>query len=74
MCLGIPVEIIKIKKNNKAICFYLGVEREVDIRFTPGVREKEFVLLHAGFTIQVVDNQRVKETFDILREIDEEVN
>lgn len=66
MCLGIPVEIIKIKQNNKAICSYLGVEREIDIRFTPNIKKGDFVILHAGFSIQRVDRKSTKEIYDIL--------
>ena len=74
MCLGIPVKIIKVRKNNKALCGYSGVEKEIDIRFTPGVKEGEFVLLHAGFAIQVVAKQSAEEVYDILKEIDGKVN
>ena len=68
MCLGIPVEIIEIKENNKAICNYLGVEREIDIRFLPDLRLGDFVILHAGFAIQKVAQESVREVYDILRE------
>jgi len=70
MCLGIPVKVIKIGKDNKALCGYLGVEREIDIRFTPGVKEGEFVLLHAGFAIQVVNKENAQEVYDLLDETD----
>lgn len=70
MCLGIPVEIIKVKANNKAICNYMGVEREIDIRFTPDVKEGDYVILHAGFAIQKVDPKASREIYDLLRELD----
>ena len=70
MCLGIPVKIIEIRNNNKALCGYLGVEKEIDIRFTPRVKEGEFVLLHAGFAIQVVNKKNAQKVYDILDEID----
>ncbi len=70
MCLAIPVKIKEIKESNKALCDYFGVERGIDIRFTPLVKRGDYVLLHAGFSIQTISKKDALEVQGLLREID----
>ncbi|MBN2073125.1 MAG: HypC/HybG/HupF family hydrogenase formation chaperone [Actinobacteria bacterium] len=54
MCLAVPARIISINKN-LAIAESLGVSREVDISLVPEVKKDDYVIVHAGFAIQLVD-------------------
>ncbi|MBC8386908.1 MAG: HypC/HybG/HupF family hydrogenase formation chaperone [Actinobacteria bacterium] len=56
MCLAIPAKIIKINKNIAEV-ESLGVKKEIDISLTPGARVGNFVIVHAGFAIQVIDEE-----------------
>ncbi|RLC46769.1 MAG: HypC/HybG/HupF family hydrogenase formation chaperone [Candidatus Cloacimonadota bacterium] len=67
MCLGIPFKIEKIE-GNSAIGSVSGIKREIDIRILDDVNINDYVLVHAGFAIQKVDEFEAKETLDILRE------
>lgn len=54
MCLAIPAKIIKINKNIAEV-ESLGVKKEIDISLTPGASLGNFVIVHAGFAIQIID-------------------
>ena len=67
MCLGIPFKIEKIE-GSEAIGSVSGIKRKIDIRVLDDVNINDYVLVHAGFAIQKVDEFEAKETLDILRE------
>lgn len=46
----------------------LGVTREISVDLTPSVQVGDYVLVHAGFAIEVVDEQFAQETLDLIRE------
>lgn len=70
MCLGIPVKITKID-GTKAEAEIGGVKREVDLSIIGGVKTGDYVILHAGFAIEKLDEEEAKETLQLLREISE---
>jgi len=56
MCLAIPAKIIKINKNIAEVESF-GVKKEVDISLTPNAGVGNFVIVHAGFAIQIIDEE-----------------
>ena len=56
MCLAIPAKIININKNIAEV-ESLGVKKEIDISLTPDVKKGNFVIVHAGFAIQIIDKE-----------------
>ncbi len=58
MCLAIPAKIIRINKNIAEVKS-LGVRKEIDISLVPGVSKGDFVIVHAGFAIQIIDKKDV---------------
>ena len=56
MCLAIPAKIIKIN-GNIAEVESLGVRKEVDISLLPEIKINDFVIVHAGFAIQIIDSK-----------------
>jgi len=56
MCLAIPAKVIKIE-NNSAEVETLGVTKTVDITLIPEVKQDDYVLVHAGFAIQIVEKE-----------------
>ena len=55
MCLAIPAKVIKINKNIAEI-LSLGVSKKVDASLLPELKVGDFVIVHAGFAIQVIDS------------------
>ena len=56
MCLAIPAKVNKINKNIAEIESF-GVKKEVDITLIPDVEIDDYVIVHAGFAIQIVDKE-----------------
>ena len=69
MCLAIPARIVTIEDGRMASVDIMGVTRKVSLDLTPEAVEGDFVLVHAGFALQVVDEQYANETLEILRSI-----
>lgn len=57
MCLAIPAQVRTINENNLAVVDILGVTREVALDLTPSAQVGDFVLVHAGFAIEVVSEE-----------------
>lgn len=60
MCLAVPAKIIEIK-DALAIAEVRGVRRAVSLMLLPEARVGEYVLVHAGFAMQVVSAESVAE-------------
>ena len=68
MCLAIPVKIVSIN-GDQAEAEIGGVKRRVSIAFTPEAKIGDYVLLHTGYAIGVVDEAEAEETLKLLEEI-----
>jgi len=68
VCLAIPVKIVSIN-GDEAETEIGGVRRRVSIAFTPEARVGDYVLLHTGYAITVVDEAEAEETLKLLEEI-----
>ncbi|MBQ6452807.1 MAG: HypC/HybG/HupF family hydrogenase formation chaperone [Coriobacteriales bacterium] len=72
MCLAIPGKVIELDENSRlGTVSIMGITREASFDLTPQVKLGDYVLLHAGFAIEVVDEQQAQETLDLLREFPE---
>lgn len=71
MCLAIPAKITNIKEDRLADVDILGVKREISLDLTPQAREDDFVLVHAGFAIEVVSEEFAQETIDLINQFPE---
>lgn len=71
MCLAIPAKIASIDENNLATVDILGVTRQASIDLTPQAQVGDYVLVHAGFAIEVVSEEHAQETLDLIREFPE---
>lgn len=56
MCLAIPAKITKITKNIAEV-ETMGVKKEVDITLVPEVKTGDYVIVHAGFAIQAIEEK-----------------
>lgn len=73
MCLAIPVRILSVK-DDTAVGEVGGVEREVSVMMTPGVKTGDYVIVHAGFAIQVVDRREAEENLKVFAEMAQAVD
>ena len=71
MCLAMPAQIIEMKDDNMVEVNILGVTRDASIDLTPQAQVGDYVLIHAGFAIEVVDPQYAEETLELVRQFPE---
>ena len=69
MCLAIPARIVTIEEGHMASVDIMGVTRKVSLDLTPEAVEGDYVLVHAGFSLQVVDEAYANETLELLKSI-----
>jgi hydrogenase expression/formation protein HypC len=72
MCLAIPGRVLEINGNVAKVDFGSKATREVDITLVD-VEEGQYVLVHVGYAIQVLDEAAAEETLKLWREILESV-
>lgn len=68
MCLAIPAQITEMKEGSLATVNILGVTRDIALDLVPQASVGDFVLVHAGFAIEVVDAEYAQETLDLIRQ------
>ena len=71
MCLAIPAKVTVMKDNRLATVDILGVTRDISLDLTPQANVGDFVLVHAGFAIEVVDPDYAQETIDLIKQFPE---
>jgi hydrogenase expression/formation protein HypC len=71
MCLAIPATVSLIGEHRMAQVDMRGVTRTVSLDLVPEAEVGSWVLVHAGFAIQVVDEQFANETWELLLEMGE---
>jgi hydrogenase expression/formation protein HypC len=70
MCLAIPA-LIKSIKGQQAAVDIDGVRREVSIQLTPEAKVGDYILLHTGYAINLIDPAEAAETLKLLRQMAE---
>ena len=70
MCLAVPTRVLCVE-GQQAEVELSGVRRRVSVALTPEVRVGDYVLIHAGFAINVLDEQEAQETLALFEELDE---
>lgn len=68
MCLAIPAKVVDVKGDKAEVDFGEGVLREVNITLVQ-TRVNDYVLVHAGYAIQVLDEKEALETIRLWNEI-----
>ena len=68
MCLAVPA-LIKSIDGDEAEVDLGGVSRRASLVLTPEAKVGDYVLLHAGYAINIVDQSEADETLSMLREM-----
>jgi len=68
MCLAIPAKVLKVQGDIAKVDFGQGIVRDVNVMLVEA-RVGEYVLVHAGYAIQVIDKEAAEETLRLWEEI-----
>jgi hydrogenase expression/formation protein HypC len=76
MCLSIPGKLIEITSELDEVfrigkVSFDGIVKEVSLTLVPEAVIGDYVLVHVGAAISIVDEEEAKKTFDILMQLDE---
>ena len=75
MCLAVPGEILSIAGEKSALrtgrVSFGGVVKEVSLAYTPHAAVGDYVIVHAGFAISIVDESEAKKIFGYLERLGE---
>ncbi|MBI5682396.1 MAG: HypC/HybG/HupF family hydrogenase formation chaperone [Deltaproteobacteria bacterium] len=65
MCLAVPMRVRRIE-DGSGIVEYNGVERRVSTLLIDGIKEGDYILVHAGFAISIVEKQWAEEIIHLM--------
>lgn len=70
MCLGVPARIIS-REGDMAVVDVQGNQLSISLRLTPEAVSGDFVLVHAGFAMEIIDEAIAAETMELLEAMGE---
>jgi hydrogenase expression/formation protein HypC len=70
MCLAIPVKVISVDGENAKVSIE-DVEYTASLLLIDNVKPGDYIMLHAGFAIEKVDEAEATETMRLLNEIEQ---
>jgi hydrogenase expression/formation protein HypC len=71
MCLGVPGRVQELLPRAMARVDVAGNLLEISVRLTPQVKEGDYVLIHAGFAMEIIEEQYALETMQVLEELEQ---
>ncbi len=75
MCLAVPGMIVEVMDSGDAVdrkgkIDFGGIRKEASLAFTPEAGCGDYVLVHAGFALSVVDPDEAQRIFETLSELE----
>jgi hydrogenase expression/formation protein HypC len=76
MCLAVPGKIVTILEEEhlgmrRGKVDFGGIRKEICLAYTPEARVGDYVLVHVGFSLTVVDAEEAQRVFEALRQLDQ---
>ncbi|MGP1407551.1 HypC/HybG/HupF family hydrogenase formation chaperone [Selenomonas sp.] len=68
MCLAVPAKVLEITGSVARVAVG-GVERDASLMLLPEAKLGDYVLVHAGFAMQIVEEKDAEETYALLAEM-----
>ena len=74
MCLAIPGKITKIEGfdfERSGKVNFGGILKDVNLAYVPEAKVDDYVIVHVGFAISILDEEEANKVFEYLKEMDE---
>ena len=75
MCLAVPGRIISIEGGDPIFragrVDFSGIVKEVNLSYVPEAKIGDYVIVHVGFALSIVDEQEAVQVFEFLKSMDE---
>jgi hydrogenase expression/formation protein HypC len=72
MCLGIPAKVIRIE-DHLATVEIGGARKEIGLLLVDDISVGDYVIVHAGYAINKINEKEAEETISLLRRLADEV-
>jgi hydrogenase expression/formation protein HypC len=69
MCLAVPAKITRFEDSGQGTVDYMGSEVKANFSLVPKARLGDWVIIHAGFAISVLDEKEARETLQLFKEL-----
>jgi hydrogenase expression/formation protein HypC len=69
MCLAVPAKITRIDGSGQGTASYMGSEVQANFSLVPQARRGDWVIIHAGFAISVMNAKEARETLRLFKEL-----
>ena len=69
MCLAVPMKVVELIPPDKAVVESEGVSMEISVVLVADVRVDDYVIVHTGFAIEILDLDEAEKTLSLLREL-----
>ncbi len=69
MCLALPARIVSLKDSDQAVVDLGGVRKEISIALTPQAQVDDYVIVHVGHAIGMVDTDEAERTLALFGEL-----
>lgn len=72
MCLGVPGKVLSFEDGDLRMgrVAFGQVVKEISLAFVPDAKVGEYVVVHAGMALEVIDEEAAQRVFKVLRELD----
>ncbi|XZE17860.1 HypC/HybG/HupF family hydrogenase formation chaperone [Pirellulaceae bacterium SH449] len=74
MCLAIPGQVIRWHQREAPFCeadvMFMGITRRCNLSFVPEAKEGDYVIVHAGVAISLIDSAQAERTLSELEKWD----
>ena len=74
MCLGIPGKVVETYREHDVLMGkvdFSGVCKRVCLEHVPAVRPGDYVLVHVGFALSVLDEAEARRVFELLESMNQ---
>ncbi len=73
MCLAVPGKIVSIEGDDPILrsgrVDFSGIIKQVNLAYVPEAKVGDYVLVHVGFAINIIDEIEANQVFEYLREM-----
>lgn len=69
MCLGLPMRLLEIERNQMGLAETLGVSRKISLHLVPDVEIGDYLMVHAGYAIERINTEEAASRLLVLQEM-----
>ena len=69
MCLGLPMRLLEIERNQMGLAETLGVSRKISLHLVPDVEIGDYLMVHAGYAIERINTEEAASRLRLLEEM-----